>query len=566
MDGPLTAATDPAPTTALQFRSSGNSQAARSRRWLWLGAAIGLAVPLLKTGFGGGFLVAAGCMLLLLGLLDWFVLRPAARAGQVVFTIGPEAVESPRFNTGNKRFAWSDIQGIRVESDRGAPALQLQLKPAARSRGWRAALNGVNASRPMFPLNALEPLEQERLVDVLQQRLHGGVDAGQAGSGALNLLTQERLFAEQLKALAPRAWVTWGIVALNLAVWAGTLVHGADAVSPTAAQLLALGGNTASEVQQGQWWRLLTAAFLHIGPVHLLLNMLGLALIAPTVERIYGRRLLLLIYLGAALVGSATSLHFSARSGVSVGASGAVFGIAGALLMAVFLHRERLPRLFGKRTLGGIGFFVVYSLVQGLAPGVDNAAHVGGLLAGMALAFILPERFDLQHFSRSVRLRAPLAVLFIALATALIGVTAPRAPFDLSEAFAADAVLEQGLQEFARAVNALNQEARDVKAGKLGESESDERSRSVHAPRFRRLVQGLSAITLPANDPRAPLLAAALRASQLLLETLAMESRIVDGRPVAVDPARSAAINAELEQLNAQMVKLVARLKAPQRR
>lgn len=464
------------------------------------------------------------------------------RSGKVLLVVDHEGVESPLFNTAAKRLAWADIAGAEVASRRGALVLRLQLK-------------GAGPALCVFPLARLEPMERERLVDVLQQRLGGGTNA----------LTEERLFAQRLKALAPRTWVTWGIVAVNIAAWAGTLVAGADPLQPTAAQLLALGGNTASAVQQGQWWRLLTGAFLHIGVVHLAMNMLGLLLIAPMVERIYGHRLFLLLYLGSALAGSAASLHFSARTGVAVGASGAVFGVAGALLMAVFHHRQRLPLLFGRRTLGGIGFFVLYSLIQGLAPGVDNAAHIGGLLAGLALAFTLPERFDLERFHRSVGTRAALAALFIAASTTLIVVSAPRAPLDLGAVLAANAVVEHGLQEFSRAMKELQQEARDVRAGKLAELESDERSRRVHAPRFRRLVLELSAISLPADDPRAPLLAATLQVSQLLLELLAMESRVVDGKPVSVDPARSAAISRELEALNTLMVKLAAQLKHPRR-
>ncbi|MBC7468488.1 MAG: rhomboid family intramembrane serine protease, partial [Ramlibacter sp.] len=332
----------------LQFLSSSRSPAARGRRWLWLAAALGLALALVKSGFDGGALVFTGFAVLLLGLLDWFVLRPTARAGQVVFTVGPDAIESRRFDTGAKRFVWSEILAIEVEFNRGTPVVRLLLAPEGRRRGWRESLNGVDPRRPSFPLNALQPLDQERLVDMLQQRLREErSDAGVAAAPASNVLTEERLFAQQLKALAPRTWATWGILALNVAAWIATLAAGADAIRPTAAQLLALGGNTASEVQQGQWWRLLTAAFLHIGVVHLTMNMLGLALIAPTVERIYGHRLFLLVYLGAGLAGSAASLHFSARTGVSVGASGAVFGVAGALLVAVFHHRRRLPRLFG---------------------------------------------------------------------------------------------------------------------------------------------------------------------------------------------------------------------------
>ena len=371
----------------------------------------------------------------------------------------------------------------------------------------------------------------------------------------------------RIKALAPRGRVTWMLVALNIAAWLGAIVFGADPLRPTAAQLLLLGGNAASEVQQGQWWRLLTSSFLHIGPVHLALNMLGLLLVGPTVERLYGHWLFLLLYIGAALAGSAASLHFSASSGVSVGASAAVFGCAGSLLTMLVRHRRQLPQKFGRQALAGIVLVIVVALVQGLAPGVDNAAHVGGLLAGIALALILPGRFELEDADRPMHrsrvLRTALGVLGIVAASGLLVVTAPRAPFDLSEAFQASAAMERGMREFSDALEQLQREADAVEARQLSENEADRRSRTLHAPRFQRLVSELSAIRLPPNDPRAPLLATTLRASSLLLEHLAMESRSVDGRPVAVDPVRSATIAAELGRLNAEILKLATQLEQP---
>ena len=460
----------------------------------------------------------------------------AARwGGKVLLTVGDEGVASPLWRPSRQPLSFADIASADVRSRHGSLVLRL---------GRRDGSPPVD-----FPLYRLAPPERERLVDLLHQRL---------GIAAPNPLAQEREFAQRLRALAPRTWITWAIVAINIAAWLATVAAGADPAKPGAAQLLELGGNTAFAVQHGQWWRLFTAAFLHIGLPHLAMNMLGLVLLGPTVERIYGHRSFLLLYLGCALAGGAASLHFSAQGGVSVGASGAVFGVAGALLTAVFHHRRRLPLLFGKRMLGGIGAFIVYSLVQGMAPGVDNAAHIGGLAAGVALAFILPERFSAAQDRRGLRLRPALALLFAIGFTTAIALSAPRAPLDVGAALAATPAVEHGLLELTSAVRDLQREAREVKAGRLGEIEADERSRSVHAPRFRELVRELSAISLPANDPRAPMLATARRMAQLLLELMAMDSRIVDGKPVSVDPVRWAAITSELDTLNRQLVALAA--------
>ncbi len=249
----------------------------------------------------------------------------------------------------------------------------------------------------------------------------------------------ERQFREDFEALAPRTWATYALIAVNVIVWGLMVLSGVDPFHPTSAMVLRWGGNTAFNVQHGEWWRLLTATFLHSGVEHLMVNMIGLWLVGQTAERIYGHRLFLLVYIGAALVGSAFSLHVAALRGVSVGASGAVFGIAGALLVAVYEHRATLPKVFSKEMFTGIGFFLVYSLVQGFAkPGVDNAAHVGGLLAGVVMAMVLPVRFNILRFAAQVRSRAVVAAaLAVCLAMAL-ALTAPTARVDLQRTLVRD--------------------------------------------------------------------------------------------------------------------------------
>lgn len=111
--------------------------------------------------------------------------------------------------------------------------------------------------------------------------------------------------------------------------------------------------------------------------MHVAMNMLGLYSAGIWVERIYGKRLFTLVYLASGLMGSVLSLYFSAQNAVSVGASGTVFGVTGAFLVAVAQNRSRLPKLFSQQTLSGMGLFIVYSLLQGFGTqGIDNAAHI----------------------------------------------------------------------------------------------------------------------------------------------------------------------------------------------
>lgn len=551
----------------IQFLSSAKSQVAKTRGWLWFGVAAGLALSAARGGFGPGLWWSAAVLIVLCGILDWFFIRPSAQPGRVLIALSREFIESSRFTTKAKRFAWTDIAGVSVEGVQGQQMLQLQLRPGPGRPDRRSFLNGINPCRPSFPLAALAPQDQEKLLDAVDQRLTSMASGSRQVDPAVNVLTEERLFQERLVALAPQTWVTYGLIGLNVLVWGLTVALGGGVLQGSAEQLLAWGGNAASEVQQGEWWRLVTATFLHSGILHLAMNMAGLFALGQMVERIYGHRLFALMYLGAGLLGSAASLHFSAQKVVSVGASGAVFGVAGALLIAVSHHRKLLPRMSGKQRVSGIGFFILYSLVQGLlTPGIDNAAHAGGLLAGMALALILPERFDEVQFARKVKARTVLASIFITVAVVGVVSSAPQAPFDLSESFKSSAALARGMEKFSAAFKPLEQEMKDIKAGKLSELESDERSRTVHAPRMQLALDELALVKFPAGDPRAEFSRDFTRFVHLLHESLAMDSNVVDGKPVPADLARSEAIQAEILELNARIPQQVEKMKAAQKR
>ncbi len=143
-------------------------------------------------------------------------------------------------------------------------------------------------------------------------------------------------------------------------------------------------------VLAGEYWRLMSAAFLHGGGDHLLGNMLSLYILGMACEHAYGARRYAAAYLVSALGGSLLSM--ATGPGPSVGASGAIFGLMGAVV--VFLHRER-ERFFVRDGRIGvvIAVWALYTLVMGaLSPVVDNAGHLGGLIAGAVIAWWLPAR------------------------------------------------------------------------------------------------------------------------------------------------------------------------------
>jgi membrane associated rhomboid family serine protease len=139
-----------------------------------------------------------------------------------------------------------------------------------------------------------------------------------------------------------------------------------------------------------EYWRLFTVVLVHGSIIHLMFNMYALWIIGPIVEALYGPWRYIAVYLICAAAGSAAS--YATSPNPAVGASGAVFGLFGALIVADRIHKPALTRNARNLTMQ-IGMLIGINLVIGFSvPGIDNAAHIGGLLAGMALGFLLVPR------------------------------------------------------------------------------------------------------------------------------------------------------------------------------
>jgi rhomboid protease GluP len=196
---------------------------------------------------------------------------------------------------------------------------------------------------------------------------------------------------ELLLQRVPRVPATQLLIAANLLMFAIMLSFGAGFWHTNNSVQLDWGANFGPATKDGEWWRLGSALFLHFGLFHLAMNMLSLWDGGRLVERMYGSARFLAIYFCSGLCGNLLSLNSQGDLAISGGASGAIFGVYGALM--VFVWRERAsikPAEFKWLFWGAIGFSAV-TIVLGLQiTGIDNAAHIGGLiggiLAGSALA------------------------------------------------------------------------------------------------------------------------------------------------------------------------------------
>jgi len=186
----------------------------------------------------------------------------------------------------------------------------------------------------------------------------------------------------------PSRRVTDLILALNVGVFAANWALGGD-------KLLAMGAKVNSAILAGQWWRLLTCAALHGGIFHLFVNCYSTHQIGPMLESLSGHGRFATVYTLSALTGSLASFALSANP--SVGASGAIFGLGGALAVFFYRHKD----LLGQRSdyvLRQLGTTLAINLMFGLlVHNIDNWGHIGGLLGGAASAFLLGPRLVVER-------------------------------------------------------------------------------------------------------------------------------------------------------------------------
>jgi membrane associated rhomboid family serine protease len=199
--------------------------------------------------------------------------------------------------------------------------------------------------------------------------------------------------------------VTMALIAINVAVYLAELASGGT-VSGTGNQIFEKGALYAPLVAQGDWWRLVTAAFLHYGPFHLAINMYSLFFAGTLLEHVIGRWRFALLYLGSGIAGSAGAILLNPNS-VTVGASGAIFGILGALFVL-----ERLGQIStGGQIAGLIVLNLVFTFV--LSSFISVGGHVGGLIGGVILMWLL------LQFRRSAPLSIAATVAVVAVAVAV---------------------------------------------------------------------------------------------------------------------------------------------------
>lgn len=191
--------------------------------------------------------------------------------------------------------------------------------------------------------------------------------------------------------------VTPLLISANVVIWLWMVISGVSPYSPSVDDALRWGANHADAVTDGEYWRLWTSNYLHYGILHLAVNMLSLNNIGRMLERFIGKWRFAMLYTVTGIFASSVSIWWNPQA-VGVGASGAILGIVGVL--AALCTTNLIEKTARVQMLKSIGISILLMLAIGMNAGIDNAAHLGGLVSGaIGGYFIFPElrAFYYQH-------------------------------------------------------------------------------------------------------------------------------------------------------------------------
>ena len=202
------------------------------------------------------------------------------------------------------------------------------------------------------------------------------------------------------------------LIDLNILVFIVMIASGVGIMSPSTLSLLKWGADFGPLTLTGDRWRAVTCNFIHIGAFHLLMNMYAFMYVGLLLEDLIGSRRMFMSYLLTGLCSAVFSLYMHGET-ISAGASGAIFGLYGIFLAFLFFHR--IAKEQRKALLTSILIFVGYNLVYGMKAGIDNAAHIGGLLSGFLLGiiYVCSYKFEKADAQRTVSILGELGIFCI---------------------------------------------------------------------------------------------------------------------------------------------------------
>jgi rhomboid protease GluP len=369
---------------------------------------------------------------------------------------------------------------------------------------------------------------------------------------------QRLRFLEQITKRTPHVWATWTIAALTSLVFVAMAAGGAGVITVSSPKAIAYGSNFGPYTLSGQWWRLLSSVFVHLGLVHFAFNMIVLVQTGRIAERLFGTARFMALYLFAGLTGSMMSLLW--HPGInSAGASGAIFGVLGGLLAYVIRYSESIPRSIYLKHLRMAAVFICYNLFWGFTHrGIDNGAHIGGLIGGFMLACVLaPPPFDDAGSSReraAMTLGASGALACVVLGGLTWMLSSRSAHPEVQEAMHFSEVLHQLGPTASKAAADLKTLAR-MPATAEGRAAYSHRIRTSVLPEWNQLYDTINNVQVPAGAPEAATKDELLHYFADLSRALEITADTIDNDRLH-DPRSTAQIKALVDDAKRQLAAL----------
>jgi rhomboid protease GluP len=340
--------------------------------------------------------------------------------------------------------------------------------------------------------------------------------------------------ADMMGRHGPRTPLTHALLAANVIVFAALLTQGAGLWHAPIDLQLSWGAGFGPATKDGQWWRLVTALFLHFGVIHLGVNLWALRDAGRLLERLIGSWRFGAVYFVGGVCGNLLSLVTHGDRAVSGGASGAIFAVFGALLVVLWLERRRIHAVDFRWLFGGAAAFAAATIAFGmLVTGIDNAAHLGGLTTGALLGTALAR-------PATRRDRGLAAGALVALVATLV-VAIPAPSYRWRDEQRARAEIRSFLRDEPRIVEQWKGILDSGRAGGATFDELADRIDQTVAREYRDSFEQLSSIELDPAAPSAPALDVLRRYTQQRSEA----SRALADALRARDPQR---IREALEQ------------------
>lgn len=245
-------------------------------------------------------------------------------------------------------------------------------------------INQKDSKLVIFENQPFEFLNVKQHLESILENHNNGNNINKSESNHDNLEKRKKQFYNNKK--KSQFSISVLIILINVIVFIGCEIKGNTMDTQ---DMLRYGASYWPYVTRGEYYRLFTYMFLHFGISHLINNMIILAFIGNALETVTGKIKYLIIYLGSGVVAGLASLGYNMHYDlpvVSAGASGAIFGVVGALLYIVIKNKGRIQEISAMQLL----FFLILSLYGGfISAGTDNTAHIGGLISGFIIAGIL---------------------------------------------------------------------------------------------------------------------------------------------------------------------------------